>query len=242
MITILQTNDFHGKLTPEIARRIRAMKEQDDAIYFDCGDVIRTGNLAIPLRREPAWDLLEVAGCDAGVPGNRESHVISSALGAKLDGARHPLLCANMHAKKGGLPASIRPNLVLEKNGRRIGVFGVMVPMVTERMATQAASAYLWSNPIAVAKEQVALLAPEVDDIVALTHIGIAQDRLLAHTCPEIRLIFGGHSHSVLREPEHVGDTLIFQAGSHGRFIGRYRFDDDLAFQSSELIDLPGQG
>lgn len=236
MITILQTNDFHGKLTPAIAERIRGLKEESGALYFDCGDVIKTGNLGIPLRREEAWDLLAVAECDAGVPGNRESHVISSVLESKLDGVQHPLLCANMRAKSGKLPGSIRDSMLIERNGLRIGVFGVMVPMVTERMATQAASAYLWDNPITAARRIIDGL--EVDRIIALTHIGIQQDRAFAVDCPEIDIILGGHSHTVLERPEKVGKTLIFQTGSHGRFVGRYRFSDELVFIDSELIPL----
>jgi 5'-nucleotidase len=238
MITILQTNDFHGKLTVEVAERIRALKDESDALYFDCGDAIKTGNLGVPLKREVAWERLALAGCDAGVPGNRESHVLSSVLEAKLEGAQHPLLCANMAAKNGRMPAGIQPNLILEKGGLRLGVFGVMVPMVTSKMATQAASAYLWTSPIAAAREQVVELRPQVDRVIALTHIGVGQDRALAEACPEIALIFGGHSHSVLAEPERVGDTLIFQAGSHGRFLGRYRFDDHLQLLGAELLAL----
>lgn len=238
MITILQTNDFHGTLTDEMATRIREMKDEEDALYFDCGDCIKTGNLGIPLRREVAWERLSAAGCDAGVPGNRESHVMSNVFEAKLDGAKHLLLCANMTAKNGKLPTSIRPNLILEKGGLRLGLFGVMVPMVTAKMATQAASAYLWTNPISAAREQVQILEPQCDRIIALTHIGIAQDRILAQQCPEISLIFGGHSHTVIEQPEPVGETLIFQAGSHGRYVGRYRFDKELALSNANLLKL----
>lgn len=236
MITILQTNDFHGRLTEEMALRIRAIKDAENALYFDCGDCIKTGNLGIPLKREVAWARLAMAGCDAGVPGNRESHVLSNVLEAKLDGAKHPLLCANLRAKNGKLPDSIHESMNFEVKGLRIGVFGVMVPMVTERMATQAASAYLWDSPITTARRIIDSL--DVDRIIALTHIGNRQDQALAGACPEIDLILGGHSHTVLEGPQHVGKTLIFQAGSHGRYLGRYRFDDELQFVESELLPL----
>lgn len=236
MITLLQTNDFHGRLTEEMAARIRAIKEAEDALYFDCGDCIKTGNLGIPLKREVAWERLAAAGCDAGVPGNRESHVLSNVLEAKLEGAKHPLLCANLRSKSGKLPTYIRESMVIEKNGLRIGLFGVMVPMVTERMATQAASAYLWDAPIATAKRVIAGL--DVDRIIALTHLGNRQDHALAEACPEIDIILGGHSHTILEQPERVGKTLIFQAGSHGRFLGRYRFDDEFQLVESALLPL----
>ena len=95
-----------------------------------------------------------------------------------------------------------------------------MVPMVTERMATQAASAYLWDPPIAAATILAKKLRREVDCLIALTHIGLAQDRKLAQECPLFDLILGGHSHDVLETPEQIGNTYICQTGSHGRYAG----------------------
>ncbi len=114
------------------------------------------------------------------------------------------------------------PSLQLEVEGLRVGVFGVMVPMVTSAMKTAAASSYLWTQPIEEARKQVAELRNKVDLVIALTHIGHARDRELAEQVPGIDLILGGHSHTVLVEPVLVGTTWIAQTGSHGRHAGVY--------------------
>lgn len=217
-LALLHTNDFHGTLTLEKARDIAALKAELGALYFDSGDCIKTGNLGVPLRPEKAWELLHLAGCDAGTLGNRETHVLASAFKAKLEGHRHPLLCANLRCKDGTRPL---PEHVILGN---VGVFGVMVPMVTERMATQAASAYLWDPPITTAKRKVEELRGQVDCLIALTHIGFKKDQELAAVCPEIDVILGGHSHTDLQHPLRMGDTFICQGGSHGKFIGRYEW------------------
>jgi len=97
--------------------------------------------------------------------------------------------------------------------------------MVTERMKTKAASAFLWDSPLDVAEEMVAALRPEVDTLIALTHIGHREDLKLAERCPQIDLILGGHSHTVLETPERVGDVYICQGGSHMRYAGLYEWD-----------------
>lgn len=220
-LTILHTNDFHGNLTPGKAQKIAQMK--GNGVYFDTGDCIKTGNLGIPIRREPAWELLHEAGCDASVLGNRETHVLTSAFKAKLDGHDHPILCANLHAKNG--PDPLPDSHVFERDGVRIGVFGVMVPMVTEKMKTQAASAFLWDPPIESAVMMALELRPKCELLIALTHIGHRADLRLAEMNCGIDIILGGHSHTILNEPEKVGNTWICQGGSHGRYVGQYVWD-----------------
>ena len=221
-LALLHTNDFHGTLTPSKAAFIAQLRRKINDLYFDSGDCIKTGNLGIPLRPEIAWELLAQAGCAASVPGNRESHVLASGFRAKIEGHQHPLICANLRQRDGSRP--LPENITLEENGLSIGIFGVMVPMVTKKMATQAASAFLWDPPIESAQEQVSKLRSNVDCLVALTHIGFKADQHLASACPEIDIILGGHSHTILETPLQVGDTFICQGGSHGKFVGHYEW------------------
>jgi 2',3'-cyclic-nucleotide 2'-phosphodiesterase (5'-nucleotidase family) len=92
-------------------------------------------------------------------------------------------------------------------------------------MATQAASAYLWEPPVATAVAEGALLRDQVDCLIALTHIGLRQDREIAEKTNQFDLILGGHSHNVLEEPVFVGRTAICQTGSHARYAGVYAWD-----------------
>ena len=235
-LVLLHTNDFHGALTEPKARFIATLKAAEPgSLYFDTGDCIKTGNLGVPLKHEPAWDLLEIAGCDAGVLGNRETHVLPAAFKAKIEGHKHPLLCANLRSKDGSTPLPSHEFFL--RNRIRVGVFGVMVPMVTSRMATSGASAYLWDDPIKAACNEVAELRSRVECLIALTHIGYKQDLELAEECPEIDVILGGHSHTVIETPLRVGGVWVCQGGSHGRFVGRYEWDEgDL---SGGLVPLP---
>jgi 2',3'-cyclic-nucleotide 2'-phosphodiesterase (5'-nucleotidase family) len=156
------------------------------------------------------------------VIGNRETHVLASAFERKLEGASHPVLCANLRRKDG--THALGRSLVVEAKGVRVGIIGVMVPMVTSKMAAAAASAFLWDSPIPEAARLAEELRMKVDLLVALTHIGHRQDLLLAEACSSFDAILGGHSHTVLSSPVMVGRTAVCQGGSHCRYAGLYEW------------------
>jgi 5'-nucleotidase len=235
MLRILHTNDFHGALDGARQRRLAQIRPECD-VYFDCGDVIKAGNLALPAKPDEAWPRLAALHCTASVPGNRESHVLASAFAKKLEGHRHPILCANLRLKSGERP--IPGHLIIGAGGLKIGIIGVMVAMVTERMVTQSASAYLLDQPIPTAIAEGEKLRERVDCLIALTHIGLRQDRELASQCTLFDLILGGHSHDVLEQPVVIGKTAICQTGSHGRFAGRFDWSPSHGLSHYELIAL----
>ena len=234
MIRILHTNDMHGRLDERRFRLLSAVRDDAD-LYFDTGDAIKTGNLGIPLGEDPVWNQLAQLRCTASVLGNRETHILRSAFLGKIAGARHPILCANLRDKWGDRP--LPGSIVVEFGGFKIGLVAVMVPMVTERMRTRAASAYLWDDPIKTAIEHGSTLRESVDLLFALTHIGLTQDRKLA----EVRLydlILGGHSHDLLADPDVGSGTPILQAGSHARVAGRYDWEPGKGLVRCELVSL----
>ena len=221
MLKILHTNDMHGTLSGDRLTKLQSLRSAAD-VYFDSGDAIKTGNLGIPLRPEAVWPLLDELNCTASLLGNRETHVLESAFHSKLAGAKHPILCGNLRRKDGSRP--LPRTLNLEVRGVKVGVVSVMVPMVTERMATKAASAYLWDQPISTAVDLVKEVRPNVDLLICLTHIGHRQDLELAEKCQDIDILLGGHSHTVLETPQKVGRVAVCQGGSHSRYAGVYEW------------------
>lgn len=231
-IRILHTSDFHGRLTAAAFERLKALRSDCD-YYFDCGDGLAVGNIGIPLHEDPYWTLLKGLGCSASVPGNREFHISSAGMRKKFKGCNHPVVCANLewNNRRGTplIPARDRsewwpsPTSPLPGGLRlqgSIAVFGLMVPMVTKRMAARHLSSFLNTDPISAARSAVAELRPKAKLMVCLSHLGLSKDREVAAACPEIDVILGGHSHDVLQRPEKVGSVWIVHSGSHGRFAG----------------------
>ncbi len=222
-VSFLHTNDMHGTLTDEVFASLAALRKEVD-LYVDSGDSIRTGNLGIPLAPDPVWSKFQRLQLDVSVLGNRETHPVRAAFEKKIEGASHKIVVANM-ALANGEPVFAH-GWTTESHGLRIGFFGVMVPMATEAKRDKALWTHRWTQPIPVAVECAKQMRPSVDLLCAITHIGHQRDIELARAAPEIDIIFGGHSHTVLKEPYREGNTYICQGGSHNRFAGVYEWND----------------
>lgn len=223
-IRFLHTNDLHGKLDEAVSAQLHELRKDVD-FYFDSGDAIQSGNLAMPRTVDPVWAAFASLECTASVIGNRETHPLRKVLEKKIEGHVHPVLCGNLTAKDGS--AFLPRNLTLEHDGTKIGVVSTMVAMATPRMKTAGAWFGLWSDPIRTVIDLAREIRPTVDLVVALTHIGFSQDRLVAQQSGDIDIIFGGHSHTVLEQPVKENHTWIVQGGSHARFAGVYEWDGE---------------
>lgn len=220
---ILHTNDFHNRLEDDGAGRLReAVQGLDGAPYLllDAGDAIKAGNVDFNPFGEPILDRMSELGYHAMTMGNREFHVWSGALSTKINRARFPVLSANVRAKREDATLPVQPHARFEAGGLSVAVFGVTVPMVTERSKAAPLSSFLFDDPITTARRMVTELRYGADVLIALTHIGLPQDKRLAEAVPGIDLIIGGHSHDTLPEPVVVNGTPIFQTGSHARHYG----------------------
>ncbi|MDW8051114.1 MAG: metallophosphoesterase [Armatimonadota bacterium] len=211
-IALIHTNDAHNRWNAAFVERLRTLKAQHHALLLDSGDCIRAGNLGIPLQPEPAWAWMQQAGYDAIALGNREFHLTVAGLLAKTRRAPAPLLCANLRPKQPDTPLPVQAVWQTVHAGVRVAVLGLTVPMITPQMYSAALSAYVFDPPIETARAWVARLRPEADLLIALTHIGITQDRLLAEACPELDVILGGHSHTPIHPPEQVNGVWISQS------------------------------
>jgi len=90
-------------------------------------------------------------------------------------------------------------------------------------------------NPVKETKNIIRKIRPEVDLIVVLSHQGVENDIKLAKSVPEINVIVGGHSHTLLTKPVVIrhgnSKTIIIQDGEQGIFLGK----TDLKFSLKKL-------
>ncbi len=219
-LTLLHTNDFHGRLRPPATDALRRLREEHpDALLLDAGDAVTAGNLGFRLTGEPILDTMSDLGYSAMCLGNRETHPRKEIFPIKVAGARFPILCGNL-MPKGDAPVPTVPSLRLELGGIRLGICAATVPMFTRKQWSQSLCDYWFEDPITSVCAQAEVLRPEVDVLIALTHIGFQRDVRLAEQCPELDLIVGGHSHTDLEEPYRVGHCAVVQARSHAFFAG----------------------
>lgn len=242
-LTILHTNDLHGKLTDVAARLIRRKKDScDKCVLLDAGDAVSSGNIYYRPGGEPVLARMSEIGYDAMAMGNREFHFLSAGLKSKIKLAGFPVLSANLRSGV-DIGPTVQPSINLSLGGMRIAIFGLSVPMITKRMLASKVSPFWFEDPVSAASEIVPGLRKDADLLIALTHIGLQADKELAEKIPGIDIIVGGHTHAVISEVMYVGDTAIVQAGWWGHYLGRV----EIAFPSgagtrpsitSSLIDL----
>ncbi len=128
----------------------------------------------------------------------------------------------------------IRKYHIIEKDGMKIGIFG-LIGDDAKQVAPKAAPLEIL-DPIKSAKKIVKVLENEenVDFIICLSHSGVAKDKKgnwigedveLAKKVKGIDLIISGHTHTVINDPIWVNETPIVQTGSQGKNVGRFEIN-----------------
>ena len=231
-VVILHTNDFHNHLTAEQAETLRRAKADagGNAMLVDAGDAILAGNIGVRPGGEPILSLMSDVGYDCMTLGNREFHISESVMRHKIALAKFPILCANIRFRSPdsrthrGLP-TVRFIMRTVAAGVRIGVIGVTVPMVTERMSARHVSAFVFDDPVATLANLALELRPQVDVLIGLTHIGIKADERASECCGALDLLITGHTHLTLEAGDRGAAVPIVQTGSFGHLYGRVEFE-----------------
>ena len=228
-------------------------KRPNPTLIVDAGDFLM-GSLFHMISREEGAELrlMKEMGYDVITLGNHEFDFMPKGL-ARIITSAH---------KKGGIPeivfsnailnqenpeddpfedlfkkGLIKPYLLKEIEGIRIGFFGIMGGDAA------SVSPFAWpvkfKNQTEVYREMVKILREKekADLVVCLSHSGLreektySEDEQLAKEVPGIDIIISGHTHTKLTHPIHVNETLIVQAYDYSRNVGIL----DLAYEKGRV-------
>lgn len=120
----------------------------------------------------------------------------------------------------------VKEYTIIERNGIRIGLFGVMGKDAADD--TPFAAPVKFADPVKTSKKIVDILTAreKVDMIICLSHSGTSpvkkrsEDEALAREVPQIDVIISGHTHTILSKPIVIGKTIIVSAGCYGAYLG----------------------
>jgi len=216
VIRIYHTSDLHDHRG--IVPRLRALRERDPGLLFDCGDSLR-GSQTVYRRDEPIVDELDLAGYDAQAIGNREFHYLFGLMRARLSRMQHPVVCTNLIDTK-GRPLPFVPSLIFDRDGVRVHVLGLLIMQYPAGSPWERVFGWRFLDPWAAIAPYAADV-PDGEPLVVLSHVGLTLDRKLARKVPRIDLLLGGHSHDTRFEPVYEGDVPIVHAGPYGRYVSR---------------------
>ena len=254
-IVILHTNDVHGRLvshTPQNAEkeigglvRLATLVEEVRETYgskvllLDAGDATHGTNIVNLFSGRSSIEVMNAMGYDALTLGNHDFNYGQDVLLECMADARFPFLAANVTDESGTLLTYSA--LVQEIDGLRVGIIGVIdeeTPILTHPKNVEG---LVFHNPIEVASSLAKKLRPEVDILIALTHIGYLNDVKLAETAPEFDVIVGGHSHTTLEDAVDVGGVLIVQSHEYANNLGFLRLvveDEKIVEYERNLIPV----
>jgi len=236
-IQILNWNDFHSS---NVAR----LMNDENGEYYRGGAALLKGaidsfcNDSIPSVTVHAGDefqgspicgitrgasqirLLNLIKPDVFALGNHEFDFGSYHLDSLLQKAEFSIISANL-INTDNNKLFVSPYKIHKAGEVKIGFIGLMTPELVNLVMSTNIQNIRVEDQLQVVEKYVKELKSLVDILVVVSHMGYEYDRKLAKATNQIDVILGGHSHTVLEEPQIVNGVIISQAGSYGRFLGK---------------------
>ena len=202
----------------KIASVIEKAKEENPhgTFVLSSGDDL-LGRYFHMFKGEAIYRLMSQSGYTLYAPGNHEFDKGTATFSHALEYAAFETLCSDLSIKDTSLEGRCLPYKIIEAAGTKVGFFSLMTEQFS--FITSAGKVKVAERNVDTARKMVATLrAKRCNVIIAITHIGLPQDRVLAQKVKGIDVIFGGHSHKETHAPVRVNDTLIVNGGEKGAY------------------------
>jgi 5'-nucleotidase len=253
-ITILHTNDVHSHIDPfpandpknanmgGVSRRATLIenirKQQPNVLLLDAGDIFQGTPYFNYYGGKLEFKLMSMMNYDLATMGNHDFDNGIDGFYSQLPNAKFDFVVANYDFKNTVLDQIIKPYKIFNKNGIKIGVFGIGIEL-EGLVDKKSYKETVYQNPVEMAQEMTSILKKEqkCDLIICLSHLGYKykneenkiSDLKLAAQTQDIDLIIGGHTHTFLDKPtiakNLVGqEVLVNQVGCYGINLGRIDF------------------
>jgi 5'-nucleotidase/UDP-sugar diphosphatase len=244
-IRILHVNDFHGFAEPYkplgkdellggityLSARANELRKGKPSLLLSAGDMIQGDNWANLFQGESVIEWMNAMRFDAMVLGNHEFDFGKEVLKRRISEAKFPVLTANVESLEG-----LRPYVMKEIGGIRVAIIGVVTEDVPGTTHPKNVAGLEFFSPIDTVEKYIKELKRHAEMIIVLSHVGHHVDRILAERVKGIDVIVGGHSHTKIKKPVEVGDTVIVQAWEHGKALGVL----DLTIKDGKVIRYEG--
>lgn len=225
-LTILQINDVYSTLPVDglggLARvatlKAQLAKAGRTPLLVIAGDFLSPSVASSVFKGEQMVAALNAAGLDLATLGNHEFDFGVDVLLQRMKESRWQWVVSNVVDAAGQPIGGAAPYVVRSFGSLKVGFIGLC--LTSEQISADRLGGVRLIDPYDAAARYLPMLrAEKVDAVVALTHLTIAEDRLLAERFPEIDVIVGGHEHYPLTVSENR--TLISKAGSDARYVAR---------------------
>jgi 5'-nucleotidase len=221
----------------------RKKLEGQNVLLLNAGDSFQGSLFYTTYKGAAEEEFLNQMKPDAVTLGNHEFDDGETALVPYLDKAQFPVVSANVVPNdKSGAKGKIKPSIVLNVGGQKIGIVGG-VTNDTPEIASPGPNIAIEDDVKSITAQVEELKKQGVDKIIAVTHIGYPRERDVIAKIPGIDVVVGGHSHSLLSntDPKAEGPyptmvdnpdgykVPVVQAASYSKYLGEIKivFDDN---------------
>ncbi len=277
-LNILHINDFHSRLESinatdstcsaedegkgvcfgGAARLLTAINQTRDAlkaqnknvILLNAGDNFQGSLFYTTYKGAAEAEALNAMKFDAMTVGNHEFDDSDDVLATFLDKIQFPVVTANVvpsaAAKIGN---RIKPSLVLTVGSQKIGIVGA-VTNDTAEIANPGPNITIADDVAKITEAVQGLKAQGVDKIIALTHVGYPRDLAIIAKIPDVDVVVGGHTHTLLSNVAKGAEgpyptwsdnpggykVPVVQAFQYSKYLGDIKivFDDSGVVKSAE--------
>ncbi|MDF2692474.1 MAG: 5-nucleotidase, partial [Labilithrix sp.] len=216
-----------------IAGLLRELKAVQPTLVLDAGDDYEKGALAeLRSSGETTRQMVQALPIDVRTIGNHDFAYGEVAVLRDVRLSKHPVLAANV--RHAGLPASrqpFRPYARFDVGCVKVGVIGLVTQNFgADDKPTSAPYAGVFvqdDHYQTILEREAKAHRAEVDVLVALTHLGYADDLALARRAGKlVDFIVGAHTEDLVKAPTAVAHpdstkTWVLQAGHFGETLGR---------------------
>lgn len=271
LITVLHTNDTHSQIDPilendktyagkgGVARRAtlvkRVRKENPNTLMIDAGDVCQGTPYFNFYGGEVEYKAMSLIGYDVGTIGNHEFDNGVESLAKALQFANFDIVSTNYDLRGSALESKVKTHVVKEVGGLRIGLFGLGISP-TGLITPDNFKPLQYLDPVQMSRGVTKLLREQerCTLVLGLSHLGYYPDRKngevgdtqVAAQVDGIDFIASGHTHTFMEKPvlqknPSGKDTIIFQVGRSGIYVGRVDFtvrDGKVTAHAGRLLDL----
>ncbi len=216
------------------------------SIYLDSGDQ-QTGTIFSSLVEDGVHGgaVIEVfnrLGLDASTFGNHEFDFSYGNTRDLVRKAKYSFVSTNLLDKATRKSVGREPYTIIEKDSLRIGILGITLEILPEKVKAQNVSSVRILDPKTAIDQYLDELDLKSDLIVVLTHQGFEADSLLAESLDSrVDIIIGGHDHISIDQAFKVNGIYLLYSGSHLNFLGDAAVDvvnDRVASLVVRLIPL----
>jgi 5'-nucleotidase len=271
LITILHTNDTHSQIDPlpdndkqyggkgGVARRAtlvkRVRKENPNTLMIDAGDVFQGTPYFNFYKGEVEYKSMSLIGYDVVTLGNHDFDNGVDALVSAMKFANFDFVSSNYELHGTPLEPRVKRYVVRMLGGVRVGLFGLGISP-DNLITPENFKGVKYMDPIKSARAVVEILRQRerCQLVICMSHLGYYPnakegeigDTQVASQVDGIDFIASGHTHTFMQKPVLTkqpsgNDTVIFQVGKSGIYVGRVDFKlraGKVIASAGRLLDL----